>query len=293
LPAGAIAAEPLAAPNQVWLLSTRDQGSICATMPTAEPVYWRMADDGQWIAADQKAFAAADDPAMPTVFFMHGNRTDRYDAVTEGWSVFLTVKQCAERPFRFVIWSWPADRIAGSIREDVQVKQAGIDREAYTLAMTIERIKPAVPVSLIGYSFGARMAIGSLQLAAGGPYAGLALPHPAARQTAMHAVLIAAAIDDDSLLPGHAAGMALSQVGKALITCNAGDPVLKRYPKIDRGGGPDALGYSCLVCPGQLGAEQQKLVLLNLCGEVGRHHELDCYLASPSLRARLASCVMP
>ncbi|MGA2501991.1 MAG: hypothetical protein ABSH20_29975, partial [Tepidisphaeraceae bacterium] len=91
--------------NQVWLLSTRDQGSICATMPLAEPMFWKLGPDGQWIPADQKGFAAADDPAVPTVFFIHGNRADRNEAITMGWGVFMALKERAIRPFRLVIWS--------------------------------------------------------------------------------------------------------------------------------------------------------------------------------------------
>ena len=55
-------------------------------------------------------FPAGDDPATPTVVYIHGNRTDADEAAGNGCYVDRAIQcQAAGRPFRFVIWSWPAD----------------------------------------------------------------------------------------------------------------------------------------------------------------------------------------
>lgn len=275
-----------AAPESIWLISTRETACCDAN---AEPQYWRLGADHQWAPADQKAFLASDDPAVATIIFIHGNRTDRETAVQDGWSVHQFLSQQAPgKAYRFVIWSWPSDRIQAHTRVDAQVKAARSEHDSFLLAQAIRPIQPAVPVSLIGYSFGARMIGGALQLLAGGAFEGRTLEPPAQSRTQVRAVLIAAGMDDTALLPWGPNGLALTQTQRVLITCNLADPALRWYRRLYGRGGPDALGFVGPACPSQLGPEQQKLEVINVSGQVGRNHAWDCYLWAPSLRARLA-----
>ncbi len=287
LAAGARAAEPAA--DDLWLVSTRDLDP-CGQPGGEQPRYWRLGQDRQWEAADVKAFLAGDSPTVPTAFFLHGNRTDRQDAVNTGWGVYRVLKeQAGGRAFRFVIWSWPSDRIAGGNRRDVRVKAARSETESYYLADCIRQINPAVPVSLIGYSFGARTIGGALNLLAGGEFAGQTLPQPgAAERTPLRAVLVAAAMDDVSFLPGGANGRALAPLDHLLVAYNPADPATRWYSRMFRGRGPEALGHSGPACPGRLGPEAEKMEQVNLCCEVGWHHKWECYLSASGLRSRLA-----
>ena len=62
--------------------------------------------------AEAQDFRAADDAAMPTVVFIHGNNTDADEAVMKGWYVYESIRsQVGDKAFRYVIWSWPADRL--------------------------------------------------------------------------------------------------------------------------------------------------------------------------------------
>ena len=284
--AWAWAAEP--PPSQIWLISTRHApySSDCGA-DAAGLGYWRLGADNQWLAADLKGFLAADEPAVPTVVCIHGNRSEEADAVSEGWSLYHILHSLApNQPMRYVIWSWPAERIGGRNRADVQVKAARSDGQSGYLAQLIRRMNPKVPVSLVGYSFGARIITGAAQLLAGGEVAGKVVPpaNPTVQRVPMRAVLVAAAEDYYWLAPNYSHGLALGQMDRVLITVNQADPVLRFYPRLYGRGGPGALGY---VSPAS-GTDTSKTDLLNVTCSVGKSHDWDCYLADPSLRQRLA-----
>ena len=87
----------------------------------------------------------------------------------------------------------------------------------------------AVPVSLVGYSFGARIITGAAALLASGEATGQAAPSakPPAPRRPMRAVLVAAAEDYYWLAPDYSRGPGLGQMERVLITVNQADPVLK------------------------------------------------------------------
>jgi len=276
--------------DSLWLISTR-QLSGCEPAGQDEPQCWYLGENHQWAAADLKTFLDCDDPYVPTVFFLHGNRFASREAVETGCGVYRFLKQQADsRPFRFVIWSWPSDRIAGSNRLDAQVKAARSELESLYLAQCIRRIHPDVPVSLIGHSFGARAVGGALKLLVGEQFAGNKLPAPEQpRRAPLRAVLAAAGMDNTALLPGSGNGLSLAALDRLLVTYNPDDLVLHWYRRMYHGRGPDALGHTGPTCPAQLGADAAKMELLDLSCEVGRRHPWEYYLCSPSLRARLVS----
>ena len=279
-------------PEQVWLISTRQAPLSCTTADanTQEFGYWRLGADQQWISADCEAFVATDDPAVPTSVFIHGNRISCQAAFSTGMTTYRhIVKQAPGRPFRFVIWSWPADHIRGRNRQDVQVKACRSDVQSLYLAQCIDRMNPEVSVSMMGYSFGARVITGAMHILSGGRVAGREMAEPAApRRAPLRAILVAAALDNHWLLPGHRNGLALSQLDRVLITRNCCDPVLKWYPLMYHRGGPQALGYIGPACTAQLGDEAQKLELLGVTCSVGKDHAWLSYLRAPGLQSRLA-----
>ena len=277
--------------GEVWLISTRRAPLCSPGLEADQPLdYWYLDADRQWVPADREAFMAADDPAVPTSVFIHGNRAGHQRAVRMGSDLYRELaKHAGDRPFRFVIWSWPADRIRGRNRYDVRVKAARSDVQSYYLARWVERIDPDVPLGMMGYSFGARVITGALHVLAGGRVAGRALAEcPGATRVPVRAVLVAAALDSDWLLPGRRNGLALSRLDRVLITRNGCDPVLRWYPLMYHRHGPQALGYAGPACPGRLGDDQQKLDVLGMSCSVGKAHEWICYLRAPALRDRLA-----
>ena len=97
-------------------------------------------------------------------------------------------------------------------------------------------------------------------------------------------MLLAAAIDSDWLLPGHHNGLALSWTEQMLITRNPCDRVLRWYPRVSRGRGPEAMGFvGPLLCNGADNVEA-----VDVSGSVGKSHDVRSYLASAEFRCRLS-----
>jgi len=293
--------------QQVWLLSTRQaprQGNLEAA---DEPIkYWRHSGNQQsgnqqcdfnqrWEPALAKDLIEQTDPAVPTVVFIHGNRSNLNDAVSGGWPVYRHLQRCAEgRPFRFVIWAWPADRAGRGVRDDAQIKACYSDAQSYYLADWLAQLGPNSSVNLVGYSFGARIVTGALHLLGGGQVAGRSLASETNRKHGpLRAVLVAAALDADWLLPRRRNGLALSQVDQLLLTRNSRDPVLKWYPLMKGRGGPEALGYTGPVGRGQLGSQREKIEVFSIANSVGRAHAWTKHLASAGLRRQLTRFTFP
>ncbi|MHB1035788.1 MAG: hypothetical protein ACYC35_23515 [Pirellulales bacterium] len=289
--AGGVAAEPVAptvspapaasaAQSQLWLVNSRE-APLCADPAVAPALdFYRYDGQGGWIASNRDGLLASDDPRVPTCFCVHGNRTNRNDAVAESWRLYhrLLRQAPSDRAVRFVIWSWPSDEVAGGNRFDVRVKAARSDTQAFYLAWVIQQVKPQVPVSLIGYSFGARAITGALQILSGDQVAGYTLPNqPRAARTPMRAVLMAAALDSDWLAPCGRNGKALDQLDHLLITRNGCDPVLKRYPLMYQIGGPQSLGFVGPTCGWRLGTDAQKIDLIDVTCPVGKTHAWSAY----------------
>lgn len=284
------AEDPPAGPSsQLWLISTRFVGG-CGPEGAADRLsYWVLGEDAQFSAASVEQFLATDNPAVPTIIFLHGNRVGWQESVNRGWLVYqLVASQAAGRPFRFVIWSWPADQIRGPLK-DARAKAARSDVEAFYLAALINRVHPHVPLSLIGYSFGARSVTGALDLLAGGQIAGTELPERTeSPQRRIRAMLVAAAVDAHWILPGNRHGAALSQVEQVFLTVNPTDQALKRYQWLYRGRyNPRALGWAGPACPGRLGPWLAKLEMVNVACEVGKKHDFFRYIRSGAVVSRL------
>ena len=172
---------------------------------------------------------------------------------------------------------------------DVRHKACVSDRHAWHLAWLVDQMHPRGALSLIGYSYGARLVCGSLHLLGGGRLAGHALDqrvHPA--RLPLRAVLLAGALDSHALMPHGRNHRALSQVERMLVTVNSRDPVLLHYPLLAGlfQKGPPALGYTGFF-PESLGDDCFKVAQWNVGPYVGKEHDWERYLDSPAIVSRL------
>jgi hypothetical protein len=256
----------------------------------AQPDYWRLEPGAEWTPADRQAFLAADRRSIPTVFFVHGNRSDACDAVDEGLAFCEQLEELApETKFRFVVWSWPADRVSRRNRPDLQVKDVRSQHEAFYLARMLTGIHRDVPVCLVGYSYGSQMIAGALTLLAGECYAGRTLNRSGPpRRAPMRAVLVAGAVESDALAGSDPAHPPLGQVDRLLVTVNGRDSNLRFYPLLYRRRGPDALGHVGPTCLDPCDPNTSKVEVLDVTEEVGKQHAWECYRDAGPLRARLA-----
>lgn len=279
------------AADQVWIISTRRLG--CTAVIDATPGFGvqRRLPDGTWTTSSIDEFIATDDPAIPTCFLMHGNQVDAALAAAQGMRAYraLTTSLPADQPLRFVIWSWPSDRMHGIIK-DVRIKAVRATTEGKYLAWTLHRLNPQTPLSLVGFSFGARIVTGALHLLAGGSLDGYALPRAESPRTPLRAVLVAAGLHNHWLAEGHYHGRALEIVDEVLLIKNSCDAALKRYRFIDTSRSAEALGYT-----GPVGWSPHygKIRQVDACCDLGKAHDWELYLASPRYAAMMRQYAWP
>src|SRR5262249_21708807 len=145
---------------------------------------------------------------------------------------------------------------------DAREKAARTNADGYYLAWLVNAIDPSVPVNFIGYSFGARITTGALQLLGGGTLCGWSLPKPIHPRAPMQAIIIAAAVNNDWLAIGRPHSQALPTVDRMLALNNYCDRALKHYAAIDPCSQPQSLGYTGAVGP--LGENAYKLKQMNM-----------------------------
>lgn len=272
----------------IWLVNTRKLNHGCCSCPF-EPVVQRYDCQSGWTNSSLEEFFATDDVGTVTTIFVHGNDTSARDAIETGQEVRrkLARDPCSGKCARFVIWSWPSDRVPGRLRKDGIIKAARTSPEGLMLARFLDRMQPNVPVSLVGFSFGARIITGALHVLAGGRLsAGALTTREHAERSATRAVLIAAALDNDWLTPGHEHELALSQVDRLLVFVNPQDLVLGLYPRITDGRN-EALGYTGLVARRRVGEQAAKVHEVNVNHLVGRQHAFKAYLEINPVVARM------
>ena len=279
--------------NQVWVVDTRPAPSSRAVDDAVGLFSFRLrdGDGGQWQAADWEAFVASDNEKLPTAFFIHGNLTGYQAAIDTSWIAYRLLEcQAAGRPFRFVVWSWPAERALRRHRPDFQLKACRSDVQGCYLAQFIDRMDPRVPVTLIGHSYGARAITAAAHVLSGGTAAGWEMPdgYAAKKRIGVRAILVAAALDNDWLLPGREHGQALGQLDRVLLTKNWSDAGLKWYPLMSKPRRPMALGRTGSACPSRLGIDGEKIETVNVACSVGRNHPFCHYMRAPEVTSRLA-----
>jgi predicted esterase len=210
-----------------------------------------------------------------TTIYVHGNRIDSDWARQHGWMVYRQLANGArpDERIRFVIWSWPSDRVIGPIR-DARIKAERANSEGYLLGWFLGHFPAENRLSLIGFSYGARVIGGGLHVAGGGTLDGLALPLPIQHRE-VHASLIAAAMHRDGLSNHGLFRSAQQQIGEILIFFNTEDPILRRYFWLEKSNRQEALGFAGFR-PRPLAPVINQLNVANI---VGRSHDIQRYFS--------------
>jgi hypothetical protein len=266
--------------DEVWVISSRHLGWPCDA-DTAAPAlkFWRWdCDKHNWKKTASHKFFETDSAAAVTFFYVHGNRVDSWQAIDLGWYAYDSIITQGDdsRPVRYVIWSWPSTQIQGQLK-DLRHKACRTDAEGYYLGSVLSQIRSDVPVSLMGFSFGARIITGSMHVAAGGELSGLGLAGGEPRQ--VRCVLMAGALHNNWLAPDCYHGRAMQTNNKMLILANSGDKILKRYHWLFRGENPQALGSTGSVWDDGSG----RIAQLDCAPAVGETHDSLRYLDAPQV----------
>lgn len=291
-------ADGVRAQDEIILVNLRPVGCSCNPAVLADGVVFETyaaADDmglRHWQPSSLDSVVAAD-PTVSTLIFVHGNRLTNWDAKCEGLAAYRRMtRQCADdTPIRFVIVSWPSAQIRGPLK-DVRVKAARTRPTACQLAWFVDQLPAETPLTMVGFSFGARIVTGSLHILGGGNLGGLGLAelqHPHRRPA--NVVLLAAALNSDWLCPGHYNGQTMSMVHRMVLVNNCVDRAMKYYHFSATCGRPQALGLCGPTCIDP--ADVSKLVELNVSGYVGAEHNLFCYLSAPGVTSEIGELAGP
>jgi hypothetical protein len=283
--------------DALWVVSTRGLPCSNPQLHAPEMRFCELDESGEWRPSDLINFLGTNDPAVTTVFWVHGNRHSSSEARRQGTTIYRTLTRCqtCATPIRFVIFSWPSDRLDSGPLEDLRVKAGRTNAESYYLAWLIDQIDGNLPVSLAGYSFGARITTGAAHLLGGGILCGWTLEERAnPNRLPMHAALLAPALDNHWLIPGHRHGNALSQLAHLSIIYNSCDAALKRYRFLyGRKSGAQALGHTGITCCGCLGAFSNQILQYDACSWVGRKHEWERYFDCEPIVSRVRRELIP
>lgn len=257
--------------DELWIVSTRHLGcpSGCA-----RNVSWDIQQcvDGQWQRRSADQFFGTVNNVERTLFFVHGNRTEVDEVVPRGLAVHSALlNSCVSHPpVRFVLWSWPSDRIHGQLK-DVRAKAQRSDLERYYMAPFLARFPDGYPVGIVAYSYGARITNGALNLIGEQTTTASLAAGPQ-----FHSALWAAASNNDWLLAGGAHQWAPVACPDWFITFNSCDPALKWYHVVDKCNPGEALGYTGL--PNGPILDSPRINQMNVSGMVGDTHDLYRYL---------------
>lgn len=275
------------AADDVWLVSTRHLPGICRLPSAANVAVERRTERGRWERADVAELLA--DPGRPLVVFIHGNRYTVVDARQQGLQLARQLAtRCPETgPVRTVIFSWPSEQQA-LLLKDGRAKYDRAHADAHYLAWLLGQIEPARPVAIVGYSFGALIALGALDDLVAAERHGRRDVQPwIDRPGRAHFVFIAPAVRCDALAPRGPHREAVDCLDRLTLVINSRDDALKFFPLLDRDLRADALGRAGM--PRRWLPAEVEFTATDAAAIVGKNHGLPLYLASPKLTATIAA----
>ena len=254
---------PLFAVDDVWFADTRPGTVALSRLET-----------NRWETTTDQEFLDTFDADVPLIVVVHGNWMSRTEAKSYGL-LFHSLSRNAD-PHRLLIWSWPSEKMDCRIRRDAQIKAVRADAQSEYLLAFLRSLPAESKVSLIGFSYGAKLICSTLQHSV----------DPSEQIRRVRAVLLAAAMDQGSLRPGGKYGDALQATEKLLVHVNPLDSTLRFYPLLYGCGGPEAVGKAGVNRNGLSAESAAKIKSVNVSRMIGREHgtkeSLTTFLAYPN-----------
>jgi pimeloyl-ACP methyl ester carboxylesterase len=269
----------------VWAVSTRCLPGICQLPDAAHPVVQRM-NPGcrRWEPADLGLLWG--EPRQPVVIFIHGNRYDHASALEQGWRLARRCADCGTWTLapRTIIYSWPSEQ-DGKLLKDGRAKYRRCFSEGHYLAWMLGQIEPDRPVAIVGYSFGALIALEALEDLVVAEAVGRPVSPWRNRPGRTNLVFVAPAVRCDAFAPTGPYRETLACVDELSLTINSRDDALRFFDLVDRCVGAEALGFTGMPrswMPGDV-----RFSCVDASPVIGRNHGFPLYMNSGSLSARI------
>ncbi|MBD15249.1 MAG: hypothetical protein CMJ72_08815 [Planctomycetaceae bacterium] len=290
----AVATEPLfTVPNlsantdEIFLISTREVGTSVDSQRLQQGLrchrfVGNSSGQTMWQKTDWRNLLVDPIADRTTVFYVHGNRVAPGKDLLDGLEVYRSLKLHGKTngPVRFIIWSWPSTPIPRPFK-DFRLKATLTHPVAWQFAWLLQQFPAKTKLSLVGYSYGARIVSGALHLLQGGQLGKLKMNTPSNEEPSQYrAALIAAAYDESWIEPGNYYGRAIQQIERMIISSNKQDPAMRFYHLSNGRGRIHALGRQGITHLSSLGASADRIRHVDFSEHVGRSHSLMDYLAA-------------
>ena len=224
-------------------------------------------------------------PELYNFVYIHENRADLNKSELRFWQAYnILIRQAPNAPpVRFIFFTWPADQIRGQIR-DVKTKGTVCDYHSYYMGWFPCQIKDLHKPSLGGYSYGCRLALDGLHIAAGGVKKCQALPKDMLiTKPAFRGAFIATAMQNQCTPEGGLCDLTYSALDHVTFLNNSDDKVLKMFHRLTDNGA-SAIGREGICGVGCLPDGGKKLSQYDCHCITGKSHKLEDYFKSENLR---------
>lgn len=150
--------------DQVWLVSSRHLPN-CGKVANSE--VWLKAEKlvgNTWVEESIQQLTDDHDKnkEMVTVIYVHGNRSDEEWARARGVEVYQRLSEFEDcPPIRYVIWSWPSDRLLRPLKDFHEKADRSVAEGTY-FSTFIAQLSPENRVGVLGYSLGAQVVLSGL-----------------------------------------------------------------------------------------------------------------------------------
>jgi hypothetical protein len=267
--------DDIASAHEIWLVSTRGLEQYDNLELEVDKIEYLQLVSGEWQQRTAGDFNTRQD--VDTCFLIHGSPASTELVLQVTLDVYQHVRPIITdaNKFRYVIWSWPADRQVGGIVKEFKDQAIRSQPQGFYLAHIIDRCRARNRTLVVGYSMGARVSACALHLLGGGsnPYTPQLKPQSDRKVTYL---TVGGAIDQDWLDSGNYFGNALTVVDQYLNVHNPADPLLKRYKKLapkktDPG---VALGYDGLANLRSLNSFGIPTKQMNVTEIAGKSHDI-------------------
>jgi hypothetical protein len=251
--------------------------------------YHRCAPDGTPCRFDRAAFESWLRPGVPLCVIIHGSYTNENIICDEIERQYQWLRAAAgPLPMQFVFFAWPSGSLFPVPNPDIWTLGCRSTVTGIYLAQWIAQLPPETPVSLMGYSTGARTIATALHLLGGGEVTGYSCPSLNVPARRLRAVLVTAALDRHWIVPGQRYGQALCPAELVIYLRNRSDWVLNSY-HLRRPFARRALGQAGLTPEHRaaLGPCGARLFEWDVTSLVGPGHMWPNYVRHPQLAASL------